>query len=85
MITHDRYFLERVTDKICEIENGRLITYEGNYDKYLQMKAERQEMALASERKRAAIYKKELRWIRKLHSVTQGILIFSTHVQFKCR
>ena len=64
MITHDRYFLERVTDKICEIENGRLITYEGNYDKYLQMKAERQEMALASERKRAAIYKKELRWIR---------------------
>ena len=45
MITHDRYFLERVTDKICEIENGRLITYEGNYDKYLQMKAERQEMA----------------------------------------
>ncbi len=58
MITHDRYFLERVTDKICEIENGRLITYEGNYDKYLQMKAERQEMALASERKRAAIYER---------------------------
>ena len=64
MITHDRYFLERVTDKICEIENGRLVTYEGNYDQYLQMKAERQEMAIASERKRAAIYKKELRWIR---------------------
>ncbi len=64
MITHDRYFLERVTDRICEIENGRLITYEGNYDRYLQMKAERHEMSLASERKRAAIYKKELRWIR---------------------
>lgn len=64
MITHDRYFLERVTDKICEIEKGRLITYEGNYDSYIQMKSERREMALASERKRAAIYKKELRWIR---------------------
>ncbi len=64
MITHDRYFLERVTDKICEIENGRLVTYEGNYDRYLQMKSERHEMSLASERKRAAIYKKELRWIR---------------------
>ncbi|MDO4392848.1 MAG: ABC-F family ATP-binding cassette domain-containing protein [Bacillota bacterium] len=64
MITHDRYFLERVTDRICEIENGKLITYEGNYDAYLTAKAERLQMAMASERKRAAIYKKELRWIR---------------------
>lgn len=64
MITHDRYFLERVTDRICEIEKGRLVMYEGNYDSYIQQKAERIEMAKATERKRAAIYKKELRWIR---------------------
>lgn len=64
MITHDRYFLERVTDRICEIENGKLVTYEGNYDTYLVAKSERLQMAMASERKRAAIYKKELRWIR---------------------
>ncbi|MCF0151224.1 MAG: ABC-F family ATP-binding cassette domain-containing protein, partial [Firmicutes bacterium] len=63
MITHDRYFLERVTDHICEIEKGRLISYEGNYDQYLQAKAARLSMAMATERKRAAIYKKELRWI----------------------
>ncbi|MDD6311351.1 MAG: ABC-F family ATP-binding cassette domain-containing protein [Firmicutes bacterium] len=64
MITHDRYFLERVTDTICEIEKGKLVRYEGNYDMYLTAKAERLEMAMASERKRAAIYHKELRWIR---------------------
>ena len=63
MITHDRYFLERVTDHICEIENGRLVSYEGNYDQYLEQKAQRLSMAIASERKRAAIYKKELRWM----------------------
>ncbi len=63
MITHDRYFLERVTDRICEIEKGRLISYEGNYDKYLEAKAARLSMAMASESKRAAIYKKELRWM----------------------
>lgn len=64
MITHDRYFLERVTDKICEIEKGKLVMYEGNYDQYLEQKAARIEMAKATERKRAAIYRKELRWIR---------------------
>lgn len=64
MITHDRYFLERITDRICEIEKGRLVSYEGSYDSYLEQKAARLEMAKASERKRAAIYRKELRWIR---------------------
>lgn len=63
MITHDRYFLERVTNHICEIEKGRLVSYEGNYDQYLEQKAQRLSMAVASERKRAAIYKKELRWM----------------------
>jgi len=63
MITHDRYFLERVTDIICEIEKGRLISYVGNYDEYIEAKAQRLSMAIATERKRAAIYKKELRWM----------------------
>ena len=63
MITHDRYFLERVANRICEIEKGRLVSCEGNYDKFLEEKAQRLSMAMASERKRAAIYKKELRWI----------------------
>ncbi len=65
MITHDRYFLDRVTTKIFEIDGGRLYTYEGNYDYYLEAKAAREEMTLASERKRAALYKKELAWIRR--------------------
>ena len=64
MITHDRYFLERITDRICEIEKGRLVSYEGSYDSFLEQKAARLEMANATERKRAAIYRKELRWIR---------------------
>lgn len=65
MITHDRYFLERVTNKIAEIDGGKLYTYDGNYDYYLETKMARKEMELASERKRAAIYKKELAWIRR--------------------
>lgn len=64
MITHDRYFLERVTNHICEIEKGRLISYEGNYESYLVAKEERLEQAKANERKRANLYRKELRWIR---------------------
>lgn len=65
MITHDRYFLDRVTNRIVEIEGGKLYSYEGNYDYYLEAKAAREEMALAAERKRLAIYKKELEWIRR--------------------
>lgn len=65
MITHDRYFLDRVTNKIVEIEKGKLVAYEGNYDYYLEAKAAREDMALAAERKRLAIYKKELEWIRR--------------------
>lgn len=64
MITHDRYFLERITDRICEIEKGRLVSYEGNYETYLILKAERLERAIANERKRANLYRKELKWIR---------------------
>ena len=64
MITHDRYFLERVTNHICEIEEGALVSYEGNYEAYLIAKEERLEQAKANERKRANLYRKELRWIR---------------------
>lgn len=65
MITHDRYFLDRVTNRIVEIDGGRLYSYEGNYDYYLQTRLARKEMELASERKRQAIYRKELAWIRR--------------------
>lgn len=65
MITHDRYFLDRVTNQIVELERGRLVRYEGNYDAYLEAKASRAEMAFAAERKRLAVYKKELAWIRR--------------------
>jgi ATP-binding cassette subfamily F protein uup len=65
MITHDRYFLDRVTNKIVEIERGQLFSYEGNYSKYLEMKAVREESLVGSERKRQAILKKELDWMRQ--------------------
>ena len=65
MITHDRYFLCRVTNRIVEIDKTKLYSYEGNYDLYLETKAAREEMILATERKRLAIYKKELAWIRR--------------------
>ncbi len=65
MITHDRYFLDWVTNRIVEIDGGKLYSYDGNYDYYLETKAARKEMELASERKRQAIYRKELAWIRR--------------------
>lgn len=65
MITHDRYFLDRVTNRIVEIDGGKLYSYDGNYDYYLEAKAAREEMALAAERKRLAIYRKELAWVRR--------------------
>ena len=65
MITHDRYFLDRVTNKIFEVDKGSLYSYDGNYDYYLEQKASREEMALAAERKRQSIYRKELEWIRR--------------------
>ena len=65
MVTHDRYFLDRVTNKILELQDGNLYSYEANYTKYLELKAERENMAVASERKRQALLKKELAWIRR--------------------
>ncbi len=65
MITHDRYFLDRVTNRIVEIERGKLFSYDGNYSKYLEMKALREESLVGSERKRQTILKKELAWMRQ--------------------
>ena len=65
MVTHDRYFLERITNKIVEIENGSLYSYQANYSKYLEIKAQREEMDLVTERKRQSILRRELEWIQR--------------------
>lgn len=65
MVTHDRYFLERVTNRIVEIDHGNLYSYEANYSKYLEMKAEREEMALGTERKNRSILRRELEWMQQ--------------------
>ena len=65
MVTHDRYFLDRVTNKIVEIDNGFLYSYDANYSKYLEIKAQREEMETGTERKRRSILKKELQWIQR--------------------
>lgn len=65
MVTHDRYFLERVVNRIAEIDGGRLYGYEANYSAYLELRAQREEMALGSERKRQSMLRRELEWIRR--------------------
>ena len=65
MVTHDRYFLDRVTNKIIEISHGNLYSYEANYSKFLELKAEREEMELASERKRQSVLRMELEWAKR--------------------
>lgn len=64
MVTHDRYFLDRVNNKILEIDNSKIYVYEGNYGAFLQLKAQREDMAKASERKRQSILRKELEWVQ---------------------
>lgn len=65
MVTHDRYFLERVVNRIIELSHGSLYTYEANYSKYLELKAQRAEMDAASERKRQATLRREYQWIMR--------------------
>ncbi len=65
MITHDRYFLDSVTERIVELDQGKLYSYQANYEGYLKLKAERLDMAAASERKRQAILKTELAWMQR--------------------
>lgn len=65
MITHDRYFLDRVTNKILELDRGSLYQYEGNYSDFLEKKAERLEVEAANEEKRQKLILKELKWVRR--------------------
>lgn len=77
MVTHDRYFLERVVNRIVELDRGKLYSYPANYSQYLELKAQREEMALATERKRQSLYRKELAWIQR------GARARSTKAQFR--
>ncbi|MBQ3062893.1 MAG: ABC-F family ATP-binding cassette domain-containing protein [Clostridia bacterium] len=65
MVTHDRYFLERVVNHITELSRGKLYHYEANYSRYLELKEQRAEMAEASERKRQSILRVEREWIMR--------------------
>lgn len=65
MVTHDRYFLDRVTNKIAEIDNGSLYCYDANYSKFIELKAQREEREIGSERKRRSFLRRELEWISR--------------------
>ncbi len=65
MVTHDRYFLDRITQKIVEIDQGNLYEYQGNYSRFLELKAQREEQDARLEEKQEALYKQELEWMRK--------------------
>ena len=65
MVTHDRYFLERVVNHITELSRGKLYHYEANYSKYLELREQRAEMVEASERKRQSILRVEREWIMR--------------------
>lgn len=65
MVTHDRYFLDSVTERIVEIDRGKIYSYQANYSGFLELKAEREEMLLAGERKRKSILRNEIEWIRR--------------------
>lgn len=65
MVTHDRYFLDRVTNKILEISHGKTYVYEAKYSKFLEMKAQREEMEMASERKRQSVLRMEIEWAKR--------------------
>lgn len=65
MITHDRYFLDRVVNEIAELDRGKLYLYKGNYNDFIEKKIEREEREAAGERKRQTLLKKELAWISR--------------------
>jgi len=65
MVTHDRYFLDRVSTRIAELSGGKLFICDANYSKYLELKAERADMAQATERKRQAVLRREYEWISR--------------------
>ena len=65
MVTHDRYFLERVTNRIAEIDAGALYAYDGNYSQFLERKAQREIDEQAAQRKNRSLYKRELEWMQR--------------------
>ena len=64
MVTHDRYFLDRIANRIVEVEGGKLYSYEGNYTRYLEEKSAREDKSLRELEKKKSLYKSELEWIR---------------------
>lgn len=65
MVTHDRYFLDRVSNRIVELDKGILYSYSANYSGYLELKMQREEMELATERKRQSLLRVELEWLHR--------------------
>ncbi|WP_178006431.1 ABC-F family ATP-binding cassette domain-containing protein [Mediterraneibacter sp.] len=65
MVTHDRYFLDRVTNRILEISRGKMYSYQSDYSGFLELKAQREEMESASERKRQSVLRMELEWAKR--------------------
>lgn len=65
MVTHDRYFLDRVVTRIVEVEQGKIYSYPGSYSEYVRLKESRQNMEIATERKRQSILRKELEWLMR--------------------
>ncbi|PXA00628.1 hypothetical protein DD922_11525, partial [Staphylococcus pseudintermedius] len=63
-VTHDRYFLNEVATRIVELRNGKLDTYPGNYEAYIAMRAEREEIEVRQQTKQRALFKQELAWMR---------------------
>lgn len=65
MVTHDRYFLDRVSNRIIELDNKKIYSYSGNYNYFLTKKMEREEKDIATERKRKSLYRQELEWMKQ--------------------
>lgn len=65
MVTHDRYFLDRVVNRIVEVDQGKLYSYPGNYSEFVRLKEARQNMELATERKRKSLLRTELQWLSR--------------------
>lgn len=65
MITHDRYFLDKTTNRILEVDKGDLYSYAGNYSKFLELKTEREDIQMATERKAKSLYRTELEWMQR--------------------
>lgn len=65
IVTHDRYFLDRVTNRILELDKGKIYSYEGNYAAFIEAKALREEQEMAQEEKRQNLYRRELAWMRR--------------------